>query len=184
MYGTSTNVVAYPLLQTDRTDLKLADITSAVLKRLTDSCGCQVLSGSIDEESFACFEDSATFVTYRARLNSTSNENSTSLIEEWVSSGPTIRVRGVLMRVDTQCSVVISDFSEEECSSPSPDATSTITTADSRRDDQSGNTPAIVGGVTAVITVLIVTVGVTCIAIVALRARSHRVELPNKKAEE
>ena len=169
--------MAYSLPQTDRTDLKLADITSAVLKKLNDLCHCQSLNSSIDEESFACFDNSVTFVTYRARLKGTSNENSASVIEEWVSSGPTIRVRGLLMWVDTQCSVVISDFSEEECLGP------TITTDDGRReDDQSDNTPDIVGGVAAVIFVLIV--GVTCITVVASVVRIRQRKLPSKKAEE
>jgi len=61
----------------------------------------------------------------------------------------------------------------------------TITTADGRReDDQSDNTPAIVGGVAAVIIVLIVTLGVTCVAVVALIVRSRQIELPSKKAKE
>jgi len=149
---------------------------------------CQISISSIDEESFVCFEESPNSVTYRARLKGTSNEKRASLIEEWIFSGPTIHVRGVLMRVDTQCSVVISDFSEEECSDPSSethDVTTAITTADGRReDDQSDNTPAIVGGVAAVIIVLIVTVGVTCIAVVALVVRSRQGKLPSKKAEE
>ena len=177
--------IVYFLLQTDRTDLKLADIKSAVLKELTDSCHCQS-PGSSDEESFACFQDSPNSVTYRARLKGTSNENSASVIEEWVSSGPNVRVRGLLMWVDTQCSVVISDFSEEECSGPSSElhgVTTTVSTTDGQRvDNQNDNTVALVGGVVAVVIVLIVTVGV--IVVVALVVRNHHGELPIKKAEE
>ena len=188
IHGIPGYEMLYSLLQTDRTDLKLADITSSVLKGLTDSCHCQVSISSIDEESFVCFEESENYVTYRARLNGTLIKNSASFIKEWVSSGPNIHVRRVLMRVDTQCSVVISDFSEEECSGPSSethDVTTTFITDDGRReDDQSDNTPAIVGGVAAVIIVLIVTVGVTCIAVVALVVWSRQGKLPIKKAEE
>ena len=58
----------------------------------------------------------------------------------------------------------------------------TITTADGRREhDQSDNTPTIVGGVAAV---LIVTLGVTCLLVVALVVWSRQGKLPSKKAEE
>ena len=75
----------------------------------------------------------------------------------------------------------ISDFSEEGCLC-SPSETHVTTTADGRRERD--NTPTIVGGVAAVIIVLIVTLGVTCVAVVALIVRSRQVELPSKKAEE
>jgi len=183
--------MVFSSLQTDRTDLKLADITSAVLKELDDQCHCQIPSNTINDESFACFDDSANYVTYRARLRGTSAVNGTSLfslIENWATSGPAIRVRGVLMRVDTQCSVAISNFNDEECTAPTVGSTNTTAATDmteatgSTRAVQSGNTPAIVGGVVAVVTVLTVTVGI--IAVVALVVRSRHREISFKKTEQ
>ena len=97
----------------------MVDITRAVEKELSGSCHCQVTTDVIDEESFACSEVSPNSVTYQARLSGTSERGSASfmsLIEEWVSTGPTIHVRGMLMWLDENCSTAISDLSEGECS--------------------------------------------------------------------
>ena len=80
--------------------------------------------------SFACSEDSSTNVTYRARLSGTSEQDSASLIsliEDWVATGPTIHVRGVLMRVGEECSATISNRSGGVCSSSKAQTDSTST---------------------------------------------------------
>ena len=98
---------------------KLEDIANAVLEELTDSCSdCGITNDIIDKQSFSCFPESPTYVTYRARLEGTSETDSgslISLIEEWVSGGASIIVTGVLMTVDSECSVAISSLSEGEC---------------------------------------------------------------------
>ena len=115
----------------------MEDITSAVLEELTESCAeCGISSDIIDRESFACFPESPTHVTFRARLGGSSETDSGSLIsllESWVSGGATIIVSGVLMTVDAECSVAISSLSEGECSTEAP-ASST------------DNTDGIIGG--------------------------------------
>ena len=125
--------MTFSSLQTESTSLKLTDITSAVLKELRDLCQCQISNGIVDEESFACFDDSANYVTYRARLSGTSAVNGASLlslIENWAISGAAISMRGVLMRVDTQCPVAISGFNEEECAVPTVGTTNTTAATD------------------------------------------------------
>ena len=98
----------------------MEDITNAVLEELTTSCAkCGITNDIIDKPSFTCFPESSTYVTYRARLTGTSEAESgslISLIEKWVSDGARIIVTGVLMTVDTECSVAISSLSEGECS--------------------------------------------------------------------
>ena len=97
----------------------LDSITSAVLEVLNNSCSdCGITNDLIDKQSFSCFPESPTYVTYRARLEGTSETDSgslISLIEEWVSGGASIIVTGVLMTVDSECSVAISSLSEGEC---------------------------------------------------------------------
>ena len=74
--------------QSDERMEKLEDIANAVLEELTDSCSdCDITSDIIDKQSFSCFSESLTYVTYRARLEGTSETDSgslISLIEEWV----------------------------------------------------------------------------------------------------
>ena len=153
----------FTLYQNTERKEKLEDITSAVLEELTSSCDeCRITSDIIDKPSFACYPESPTYVTYRARLEGTSETDSgslISLIEDWVSGGAGIIVTGVLMTVDSECSVAISSLTEGECSS------STTTSS-------SSDTAAIIGGVVAVI--LIIAITVIIIAIVALVMKSRR----------
>ena len=81
------------------------------------------------------------------------------------------------MRVDTQCSVAISNFIEEECSTTQPPATmaTAVTLATASDPLQSDNTAAIIGGVVAVI--LIMAIGIIAIVALVLRARRGRMSI-------
>ena len=179
-------------MQSTERNKKLNDITSAVLDKLATSCAkCGISSDIIDKQSFACFPESPTHVTFRARLGGSSETDSGSLIsllESWVSGGATIIVTGVLMTVDPECSVAISSLSEGEFSMSTRDTntpTSTDSTGTPSSDSQSStdNTAAVIGGVVAVI--LIITLAIAIIAIVALmmKSRCHG-DLSIRKAEE
>ena len=129
----------------------MEDITNAILKELTASCTeCGITNDIINTQSFACFPESPTYVTYFAKLEGTSKTDSgslISLIEEWVSGGVSIIVTGILMTVDPECSVAVSSLSEGECFPA----------------QLPKNNGAIIGGVVAVI--LIVSVALTVIAV-------------------
>ena len=157
----------------------MEDITSAVLEELTASCAeCGISSDIIDRQSFSCFPESPTHVTFRARLGGSSETDSVSLIsllESWVSGGATIIVTGVLMTVDAECSVAISSLSEGECV---PDTETTSSTSQSSTD----NTAAIIGGVVVAV-VFIIALTVLIFGIVALVLRSRRREFSIRKAE-
>ena len=95
---------------------------------------CGISDDIINMQSFSCFEESSSFVTYRARLEGTSERDSDSLIsliEDWVrGGGASVIVTGILMTVDPHCSVAISSLSEPECStnvSPTRKADNNIT---------------------------------------------------------
>ena len=124
IYGKKTSylseMIIYPLshiLQLSLTNEKLDDITGAVLAELRDSChNCAITSSTIDEEYFACDSESPTYVTYRARLEGTSETDSGSLIpliEAWARSGPNITAGG-LLTVNSQCPVSISSLTDPE----------------------------------------------------------------------
>ena len=147
-------------LQVPSTNEKLGDITNAVLDLLSTSCAeCGITNDIIDEQSFACFPESPTYVTYRARLEGTSEINSTSLIsliEEWVSNGSNnIVMAGVLMTVNSECSVVISSLNEGNCF---PSTESTATNTDS-------TITVMTGGVVAVIFIISLTIAAVIIAV-------------------
>ena len=113
------------MLQVSSTDRKLSDITTAVVNQLQTSCG-ECAPEMIDSHFFVCYPESTLHVTYRARLEGTSERGSDSLIsliEDWVSGGPGVIVTGVLMTVDPHCSVAISFLSERECLPPPANTT-------------------------------------------------------------
>ena len=155
----------------------MEDITSAVVKQLTASCSdCGITSDIISTQSFSCNPESPTYVTYRARLEGTSETDSgsfISLIEDWVRGGASIIVNGVRLTVDSECSVAISSLSEGECD----------TTTSSTSSSSSSDNTAIIGGIVAVVIVLIVAIAVTVVIIVALVLKTRRGDLSIKKAE-
>ena len=176
------------------TDQKLEDITSALLEELTGSCAeCGITSDIIDRQSFTCYPESPTHVTYRARLEGTSETDSgslISLIEDWVGSETGVIVTGVLMIVDSECSVAISSLTERECSSIQPPITDPTTssttdptigsTTTSSSQSSSDNTAAIIGG--GAVAVLLI-IAITFIAVVALILKYRRGNLSIKKAK-
>ena len=142
---------------------KLRDITSSILKKLAVLCtDCGITNDIIDEQSIFCSEKSPKLLIYRARLKGTPHTDSgmlRSLIEKWVQGGGSIIVTGILMPIDSECTVAISSFSEAECEIP--------TTENSKAGD---NTAAIIGGVVAAI---LAATAIVVVAIVILR-RYHR----------
>ena len=86
------------------------------LSALCPDCG--VTQAIIDKQAFLCYPESPSYVTYRARLEGTSEVESCRLIlliGQWVGDGSGIIVNEVVMKVDPKCSVAISDLGEEEC---------------------------------------------------------------------
>ena len=142
-------------------------------------------SDIIDKPSFSCFDESPKHVTYRARLEGTSETDSVSLIsliEQWVRGGASIIVTGVLMTVDSECSVAISSLSEGECSPTQPPPTTTPITSPTTSAASGVSFPtAAIGGVVAVVIVLIIAVTLAVVAIAALRRRHGNLSV--KKGE-
>ena len=161
------------------------DITNALLNQLTAWCA-ECSDGTIDTQFFICYLDSPTHVTYRVRLEGNSETDSgsiISLIEEWVRGGASIIVTGVLMTVDSECSVAISSLSEGECSTTQPPTTNPGTSTPAETLTFSKSTVIISGSIAAIVIVLIlaITVAITCMATAALRNRHG--DMSTKNAE-
>ena len=165
----------------------MEDITNEVLKQLTVTCAeCGITSDIIDTKSFKCFPESPTYVTYRARLEGTSETDSgslISLIEEWVSGGASIIVTGVRMTVDSECSVAIASPNEGECSPIITDHVTTMDTEGPTDQSSSDSTVAVIGGVVAVVIVLIIAITFIVIVIVVLVMKNRRGDLSFKNTE-
>ena len=172
----TVNIWTRTLLQVSSTDRKLSDITAAVVEVLQALCGECVSEMVIDNQFFVCYPESPSHVTYRARLEATSERESgslISLIEEWVRGGASVIVTGVLMTVDPDCSVAISSLSEGECS-----PTTTTIAEDLGVND--GKTTAVIAGALLGIAIVI---AITVLAIVFLVLKSCRREIPLNKSD-
>ena len=148
----------------------MEEIKNAVVKELSNSCQCQITADNIDQEQLVCFI-SSNYVTYQARIIGTLEKDSaflTSLIEDWASSGPSIRVQGVLLGLGEDCT---SDISTGVCS------------VFGRQTDtfESTNTGTIVAIVVPVAAVLIIA-AIAVATLLILRRRRGRFSL--QKVEE
>ena len=180
----------FTLYQNTERNKKLEDITSTVLEELTSSCDeCRITSDIIDKPSFACYPESPTYVTYRARLEGTSETDSgslISLIQDWVSGGTSIIVTGVLMTVDSECSVAISSLNEGECSPTQPPTTDPITSSNvttTESTTSTSDTAAIIGGVVAIILIIAITVVILAIVALILKNRHGDISINKSRAD-
>ena len=149
-----------------------------MLNELSNSCQCQITADNIDQEQLPCFVESSNYVTYQVRLGGTPEQDSgylVALIDSWVSSGPTILVQGMLMRLGEDCTTTVSDLTSGVCS---VFGTQTDTC---ECECPSTNTGAIVGAVVAVVGVLIIA-AIAVATLLILRSRRGKFSL--QKAEE
>ena len=154
------------------------------MKQLQTLCG-ECVPEMIDDQFFVCYPESPSHVTYRARLEGTSERGSDSLIsliEDWVRGGPGVIVTGVLMTVDSHCSVAISSLSEGECLPPSNPTV--IDAMGGKGSDDGGTTTAIMAGaIVAIVVVLVIAITIAIVVIVFLVLKSRRGELSLKKSD-
>ena len=147
------------------------------MKQLQTLCG-ECAPEMIDNHFFVCYPESPSHVTYRARLEGTSERGSDSLIsliEDWVRGGPGVIVTGVLMTVDSP------SLSEGECS-PHSHPTSNVNgpTRPTGSDDE-GTTNSRGSSGSCYILIIAITIAITIIAYLVLKSR--RGELSLKKSD-
>ena len=172
----------FSLLQSSERSLKLEHITAAVVMELKSSCS-ECGPEMIDNQRFFCNPESPSFLTYRARLEGTSERDSgslVSLIEAWVSGGgASLILTGVQMSLDSSCSVAISSLSQPQCPPSSTDMPAVERSSD---DEPAQVSDAIIGGVVAVVIVLIITIAIAIVIIIVvliIKNRRGEVSLKN-----
>ena len=149
-----------PCPQADDTVAKINYIVNGMHNGLRSLCGCDITKESIAKRSFLlCSNTLSHFVTYRSQLSGTPEADSHTLIsyiEDWVAGGPSIRVHGVLMKIDSECPVTISSFNDELCMETMAITASESPTSGSPNSQSSiDNTGAIIGGILVALTVII-----------------------------
>ena len=98
---------------------KLRDTTDLLVQEMEQACGCGFTASNIAEERFICFTpQSPHHVTYRARVNGTSQTTAGQLltfIQQWINSTQSILIQGVQLNIDKTCKPIISIFDDAEC---------------------------------------------------------------------
>ena len=132
-------------------------------------CQCGFTAGHIDHavSGFQCSENQRNLVVFRSKLYGTVTTNASTLInhiQQWVSSGISIAVLGLILEVDPTCPVHISSISDPECAVTTPSSSPGTVML-----------PIIVGAVagTGVVIVIAITLIVMAVVIKKRRKSSH-----------
>ena len=92
-------------------------IEHALLDVIERQCKCTFPKNNLMDESFSC-DKSPYVTTYRNTISGTHNFNATQLIgfiQNWVSTGPQIKINWFTVRLDSSCPVALQSFEEQEC---------------------------------------------------------------------
>ena len=98
-------------------DLYTYHIEAALIEAIESRCECHFPKENLFNASFSC-SDSPNLATYRNTLTGTHNFNSTQLIDfiqDWVSSGPRVNIKGYSVKIDSSCHVAIASMNDPEC---------------------------------------------------------------------
>ena len=130
-----------------------------MVDRTEQLCRCGFTAGHIDHavSGLQC-SNQLNQVVFRSNLHGTATTNASTLtnyINQWTSSGVSITVLGLILKIDSMCPVRISSLSDPECAS----VTDMPTTA-------------IVAGVVATVCVIAITFIVVVVVVVVKRRRT------------
>ena len=110
--------IFFPRVQNVNANVKLNDISTAVISNINQQCQCGLSIGNITNGVFRCFSASPQAVTFRAILRGGTKVSGSDIslyIERWIRNDITIPVQNVLINVDSSCMVAISSFDDGEC---------------------------------------------------------------------
>jgi hypothetical protein len=98
------------------TSEKLQAITDIIVDTVKESCQCQK---KIFGSTLHCLNQTSNSITYTAIVTGASDLETSAILDRinsWVSSGPTISVLGVLMRVGEECTENVTNLDSGVCS--------------------------------------------------------------------
>ena len=143
------------------------DVTTELTKAIQGLCGCGFNHDHISNSFVQCFSESPQQITFRAKLNQTSQSSTVDLvlyIEQWITNLGSLVVQGTLLQLNSTCPLVIADqFVASECPLPLTMVQPTTETTAPPVNSQSDNTGAIVGGVVALVLGLALIIAVVII---------------------
>ena len=93
-------------------------IKEVLVKAIERRCKCRFPITNLLNEDLFMREDPWNVIIYRNALLGTHNFNSTliiGLIQDWVSTGPLIKINGNPLRIDSSCPTAISSLDDPVC---------------------------------------------------------------------
>ena len=98
---------------------KVMAFSEVLAQHIRNTCACEFPTSHIYQASFRCSNSSPDHVTFRAKIVAFSNTWTADLladvVESWVMSKEVVSVFGEVLRIDTQCPVVIMSLHDTEC---------------------------------------------------------------------
>ena len=111
-----------PHLQTEKATSLEKAIQSALISVIENYCECMFPASNIIQGQFTCLM-TQTQVTYKSTISGTADNNATQLLavlQDWVASGPVIKLDWLLLHVSPGCPIHISSMADPECSLSEP----------------------------------------------------------------
>ena len=161
--------------QNDDPTGKASEIANNVINELQQLCQCNLAANVINNGGFICFMQSPQYVTYRAKIQGTTNVAALELIsyiEQWVTSGAILNVRAQFLNLQPFCTVPIISADEDECEIPSQ-STSELPTISTSTNGSSGYNTTVIAIIIAVVCIVIIISTTLIIAIVFVRLRPN-----------
>ena len=146
---------------------KASEIANNVINELQQLCQCNLAANVINNGGFICFMQSPQYVTYRAKIQGTTNVAALELIsyiEQWVTSGAILNVRAQFLNLQPFCAVPIISADEDECTS---------TSISTETNGSSGYNTTVIAIIIAVVCIVIIISTTLIIAIVFVRLRPN-----------
>ena len=156
------------------------DIADELINELTSYCDCNVVvhnNDIITNETFLCFLDSPSFVTYRAQLQGTMECPTLELIsciEQWLASVAVLNVNNQILYAESSCSVSISSLDEPECSLVSNTSSLKTTVSNNQVEQTKSSILIIIIATIAAVICLGVIIVIVVIIFACLRLKSRR----------
>ena len=102
---------------------KLHDLLTEIVKQINSRCNCGLTTTYLYNAHFECNPSQDEEVHLRGQLFAPNNEIAASglasNITDWVNDNPKVNVEGVNFDVDGSCDVVIEDYDDPYCKTPS-----------------------------------------------------------------
>ena len=120
-------------LQEEKREQKFADIITAIVQSVEESCSCTFSQANVQNREFSCRSIENTVVFRAEIIYNTPDQNGyrardlVTFVSAWAQSGTSIVVDSTRLDVDPACPTQLGSLQDGDCEVPTVEATSTPT---------------------------------------------------------